>query len=86
MVVQVLNNLLSQCIQVLGGRPQTIRVAASRDEFYVAFSVTDEGSGIPADQLSSLFEKFSRINDGGRERSTCARHFCCLTPDRARAS
>ncbi len=67
-VVQVLNNLLSNASKY-SGTTSTIRVAASRDEFYVAFSVTDEGSGIPADQLSSLFEKFSRINDGGRERS-----------------
>ena len=67
-VVQVLNNLLSNASKY-SGTTSTIRVAASRDEFYVAFSVTDEGSGIPADQLPSLFKKFSRINDGGRERS-----------------
>ena len=66
-VVQVLNNLLSNASKY-SGTASKIRVAASRDEFYVAFSVTDEGSGIPADLLPSLFKKFSRINDGGRQR------------------
>lgn len=67
-VVQVLNNLLSNGSKY-SGTTSTIRVTASRDEFYVAFSVTDEGGGIPADQLPSLFEKFSRIENDGRERS-----------------
>jgi len=66
-VVQVLNNLLSNASKY-SGATSTIRVAASRDEFHVAFSVTDAGSGIPVDQLPSLFKKFSRIHDGGSER------------------
>ena len=42
-------------------------MTASRDDIYVAFSVMDEGRGIPTDQLSNLFKKFSRIDEGGRE-------------------
>ncbi len=64
-IVQVLNNLLSNASKY-SAETSTIRVAASRDEVYVAFSVTDEGRGMPADQLPNLFRKFSRIDhDGG---------------------
>ena len=66
-VVQVLNNLLSNASKY-SGTTSTIRVAASRNDFYVAFSVADEGSGIPADQLPNLFKKFSRIENCGREQ------------------
>ena len=65
-VVQVLNNLLSNASKY-SGEFSTIRVTASRDDIYVAFSVMDEGRGIPTDQLSNLFKKFSRIDEGGRE-------------------
>ena len=67
-IVQVLVNLVSNASKY---SPTTspIGVTASRDEFYVAISVTDEGRGIPADQLTSLFKKFFRINDRGRERA-----------------
>ena len=34
----------------------------------MAFSVIDEGRGIPADQLHNLFKKFSRLENGGREQ------------------
>ncbi len=62
-IAQVLNNLLSNASKY-SEETSTIRVAVSRDELYVALSVTDEGRGIPADQLPSLFKKFSRIDEG----------------------
>ena len=65
-MVQVLNNLLSNASKYSDASP--IRVRASRDEFHVVISVTDEGRGIPADQLPGLFRKFSRIDDSDRER------------------
>ena len=68
-IVQVLNNLLSNASKCShAGSP--IRMSASRDDFYVVISVTDEGRGISADQLPSLFKKFSRSDDEGRDRST----------------
>ena len=66
-IVQVLNNLLSNASKY-SGETSTIRVSATRSEIYVAFSVTDEGRGIPADQLPSLFRKFSRIENGGHKQ------------------
>ncbi len=66
-IAQVLNNLLSNASKHSdAGSP--ISVGASRDDFYVVISVTDEGRGILADQLPRLFRKFSRIDDSGRER------------------
>ena len=66
-IVQVLNNLLSNASKY-SGENSPIRVSASRDDIYVAFSVTDEGRGISADQLPSLFKKFTRSVDGERDR------------------
>ena len=66
-ITQVMDNLLSNAAKY-SPEISTIRVTGSRDEFYVAISVTDEGRGIPSDQLTGLFKKFSRIGDGDRER------------------
>ena len=56
-IVQVLGNLLSNAAR---NSPESavIRVAAVRDGVHVAFSVTDEGRGIPAESLPHLFRKF----------------------------
>ena len=56
-IVQVLGNLLSNAVR---NSPESaaIRVTASRDGVHVAFSVTDEGRGIPAESLPYLFRKF----------------------------
>ena len=66
-IVQVLNNLLSNASKY-SGENSAIRVSASRADIYVALSVTDEGRGIPADQLPNLFKKFSRVGERGGER------------------
>ena len=66
-VVQVLNNLLSNASKY-SAENSPIRVSASRDDIYVAFSVTDEGTGVPDDQLPDLFKKFTRSADRERDR------------------
>ena len=66
-IVQVLNNLLSNASKY-SGEHSPIEVSASRDDIYVVFSVTDEGRGIPADQLPNLFKKFTRLADRERDR------------------
>ena len=67
-IVQALNNLLSNASKY-SEDVAPITITAWRDDIYVAFSVEDEGRGIPADQLSNLFKKFSRIETAGNERS-----------------
>ena len=55
---QVLVNLLSNAARH-SPPPSAIRVSAVRDGVDVAFSVTDQGRGIPAESLPNLFQKFS---------------------------
>ena len=57
-IVQVLGNLLSNAARN-SPKSSVIRVSAVRDGVHVAFSVSDEGRGIPADSLPDLFRKFS---------------------------
>ncbi len=58
-VLQVLGNLLANA-ERHAPASTPIRVRAVRDGVYVSFSVSNEGDGIPAEALGSLFEKFSR--------------------------
>ena len=60
-IIQVLSNLLSNAA---GYSPDgaTILVTATQDGVHVAVTVTDEGRGIPADQMPQLFRKFSRVH------------------------
>ena len=66
-ITQVMDNLLSNASKY-SPEFSAIRVTGSRDGLHVAVSVSDEGSGIPSEQLTMLFKKFSRVDDGGRER------------------
>ena len=58
-IVQVLGNLLSNAARN-SPASSAIRVSALRDSIDVAFSVADQGRGIPAESLPDLFRKFSR--------------------------
>ena len=57
-IVQVLVNLLSNAARQ-SPESSSIRVTAAPDRGYVAFSVSDEGRGIPTESLPLLFRKFS---------------------------
>ena len=61
-IVQVLNNLFSNASR---HSPETfpIRVSAMQDGVYLAISVSDEGRGIPPEQLPHLFRKHARVGD-----------------------
>jgi CheY-like chemotaxis protein/two-component sensor histidine kinase len=60
-IVQTLTNLLSNAIQF---SPQggTVRIVATEREADVLFSVSDEGQGIPPDQLDYVFGRFSQVD------------------------
>ena len=58
-IVQVLGNLLSNAARQ-SSESSVIGMNARREELYVAFSVVDEGRGVPAESLPHLFGKFSR--------------------------
>ncbi len=60
-VLQVLTNLLSNAIKFspAGG---AVRLEAERAGDEVLFRVRDEGRGIPADKLESVFERFHQVD------------------------
>ena len=64
-IVQALGNLLANAAHH-SNELSPIRVAAVRDGVHVAFSVADDGVGVPAERLPHLFRKFSRLD--GEER------------------
>jgi signal transduction histidine kinase/DNA-binding response OmpR family regulator len=57
-IAQVIGNLLSNAARH-SPEATTIRVDATREGVHVAFSVADEGRGIPAERLPHLFRKFA---------------------------
>ncbi|MDE2807584.1 MAG: response regulator [Gemmatimonadota bacterium] len=66
-IVQVLSNLLSNAARH-SRESSVIRVTAVREDFHVAVTVADEGTGIAAERLPHLFRKFSRIHSEAGER------------------
>ena len=68
-IAQVLGNLLTNAARY-SQAISTIQVNASLEGNYVAFSVADNGRGVPPDKLPFLFMKFSRIEDDGERRIT----------------
>ena len=66
-MVQVLNNLLFNAARH-SQETSPIRVSVERGKIQVTVTVADEGSGVPADRMSSLFRKFSGITAEDRDR------------------
>jgi len=67
-IEQVVANLLDNALNHTpsGG---IVMVAVSRDKDGVLVSVSDTGEGVPAEDLSHIFERFYRV-DGARSRKT----------------
>ena len=67
-ISQVLRNLLENAMTytAAGG---VVTVAATQQDNRVEVSVTDTGEGIPAEELSNIFERFYRV-DKSRARAT----------------
>ena len=67
-IAQVLGNLLSNAARH-SPESSVIRVTAALERVHVAFSVADNGRGLSADLLPTLFRKFSRTDgdDLGRD-------------------
>lgn len=64
-VLQVLGNLLSNAIK-FSPEGSHIALGVERVDAQVQFSVEDTGSGIPADYLESIFERFWQLTTGDR--------------------
>jgi signal transduction histidine kinase len=60
-VIQTLTNLISNAVK-FSPVSGTVRVCCRRQGGQVLFQVTDEGKGIPADKLGSIFERFQQVD------------------------
>ncbi|MFC2011329.1 sensor histidine kinase [Chloroflexota bacterium] len=67
-ISQVLRNLLENAIAHTGNGG-SITVAAKKHDNWIKVSVTDNGEGIPAEDLPNIFERFYRV-DKSRARAT----------------
>lgn len=62
---QVFVNLISNAVQAMEETGGTIIVDVDGDEGFVSVSVTDDGPGIPAEDLSKVFDPFYSTRDEG---------------------
>lgn len=60
-IVQVLTNLISNAIK-FSGVNSTVTVNLSTHCNYVRFEITDQGPGIPKEQIPLLFQKFNQLD------------------------
>src|SRR4029077_4523121 len=64
---QVIFNLLDNAA-IYAPADTTISIRASQDKDAVVLQIVDEGSGIPPDELDSVFDKFYRAQKGDHVR------------------
>lgn len=62
---QVFYNLLRNAYQALAGKDGVIRIEAHANDFEATLSITDNGSGIPPEQMGSLFEPYRTTKQSG---------------------
>jgi signal transduction histidine kinase len=60
-IVQILTNLLSNAIK-FSPSGNTVWLMAQRQSEHILFTVKDQGRGIPADKLDSVFERFQQVD------------------------
>ena len=61
-LLQVLTNLLSNAIKFSPAGGSTVWLEAEESAGELLFRVRDEGRGIPADKLESIFERFGQVD------------------------
>ena len=62
---QVFYNLLRNAFQAIGGGGGVIRLAARANDFEATVSIEDNGTGIPHEQMGSLFEPYRTTKENG---------------------
>jgi PAS domain S-box-containing protein len=62
-LLQVLTNLLSNAIKFSPPDGGTVWVEVEESDGEVVFRIRDEGRGIPADKLESIFDRFAQVRD-----------------------
>jgi PAS domain S-box-containing protein len=67
-IVQTLTNLISNAIK-FSEAGSSIGVVVHAGEEFVIFCVQDQGRGIPADKLETIFERFQQVDSSDSRRS-----------------
>jgi PAS domain S-box-containing protein len=62
---QVFYNLLRNAFQAIGGASGVIRLVARANDFEATISIEDNGTGIPPEQMGSLFEPYRTTKQNG---------------------
>jgi two-component system, sporulation sensor kinase E len=62
---QVFYNLLRNAFQAIGGGGGVIRLTARANDFEATLSIEDNGTGIPPEQMGSLFEPYRTTKQSG---------------------
>ena len=62
-VQQILINLLTNACKHTKSGSIVLKTSTTRDEGFVTFSVTDTGTGIPAEQAEKIFERFTKLDE-----------------------
>jgi signal transduction histidine kinase len=62
---QVFYNLIRNAYQAIGGDHGVIRVTARANDFEATFTIEDNGTGIPPEQMGSLFEPYRTTKQSG---------------------
>ena len=60
-ILQTLTNLISNAVK-FSPPESTVQVFSERRDGEVVFRISDEGRGIPADKLDSVFERFQQVD------------------------
>jgi PAS domain S-box-containing protein len=60
-ILQTLTNLLSNAIKFSPDHT-TVWMEVDKEESHILFTVRDQGRGIPADRLESIFERFQQVD------------------------
>ncbi len=58
----VMRNLVSNAVKHMGRDEGKIEISSEEEKSYIAFSVSDDGPGIPADCRERVFEMFQTLN------------------------
>lgn len=66
-LLQILLNILSNAMRH-SGKPGVVRLSIQLKKESLLFAVTDNGAGIPAQDLPSVFERFYRTDDSRNRR------------------
>ena len=62
---QVFYNLVRNAFQAIGGKDGSIRISARANDFEATFSIEDNGTGIPPEQMGLLFEPYRTTKQSG---------------------